>query len=1323
MYKGGGAHLLKKYIIYLALLCTLVLTVPIHVHAASAVVGDRDDADSDTDSSESGGGSSGGEEGSGYSGPPSPPRTPKEITISPTATALHSLNALFAAELDGKDLGVYFVPALEDFPTNLSDTAAYIVDTNGQEHRFAAVYDGYFNTEVTYVQATNTDGDTGSVGRLQTSKKVYSTVDNTRTLNLIGYDLLLAEEKTVIHSSGGTVSADYIPTLVGTSNLSAQTVVMDLYKAIGQFEWDIKFVWVKDEDFLLENSPVQNLFGVTINDKFDYGIDNNEGATYVWATRTNPELYWKRAQKDAIFDGGAHSVTNTKTTAYVGSDVSVTFSKAQGDTVTFGQFCAIARAMMDLYGEPVMTAKEQLVMIQNYGLSLPSCADKEIYDSVCYLAAKGIINPDDVDLGKQVTFADIEPVLVRIADEKSRLTFKETSYNPNSELFRRGYVATKTTLSDGLIEEVEQVNSDISTRYNDYFVECDDDLTNFILTDGNGEEILASDHILCNDVASASTDYWYSPDATIDELYPFEFVGIEDNFYHFKIADEVDSVTISYERDLARSNYELNHDSYELPNTDGGVYVVEDGAFVHYSFDEAPNQTYTTLIDGDLVTRALPEYSLAYIDRERRGNGEITAMADFGYMSTYNWIYMTLDDAGKNSLHQYKYDGVSLAPLMALSDGSVTTLESPSTGGRIYVKYLSTTSHSHTYVFQVPYSLNEFRKYLQGVNNAEFADTNAYFCPDDDSVLVSYDFLRSKGLVSSMSRLSGDKGIVLTLSNMSNTNVVLRKDIGVIIVGNTLYKTDELLYYEAAEVLYINYRACLGWTYDYLVLNNGSSIQLTAKNKLGAVNRSSLSLSTMFPTSSIGVPGIVFSGETYIPLSGMNPLGNYLLVVDPYASNTDYLFMWKRKEFALPGNSSVNSYSDDDSAKRKFEELTGIPIDASDDYVLMMTSLYHNNYTTNLGDFIYITRSTYGAGGAVGKDTVGWVYKPHLASTWNEAATEYLNTSSAAMLPIAKVGAKYVNLNINTCSVTPIDDPLPYGQMPLKYVKRIVDISSPGMDSAASMVTNGAITGSTSSVGDDKNKICKISDATNIIKYDEVSATYDSLDDVTINPAPVGMFGDVYELPSANLGQVANKSKAIYYGSQLLSVARIDGSFKLVLGPNKCLVSDDSGEYVQAITLGSGTNALYSFSKESRGVNMLLQNSLDSVSAVITDANKLIDWDQFKFRRLVKRLDEWSSILLIFALNVLPRVGMCLFMVFIILTTVKDWRPWKRFCREKFDIYRVLSAGHVTVDSANTGRIVFYSMIALAVFAMMIDGLLFEFMLWVAKFIFVFQQN
>lgn len=1225
---------------------------------------------------------------------PSEPEIPQENLFTPKVTAIHSLNALLEKGAATSDVGVYFIPKLDEFPVSVKDTVSNVTDDNNVEHRFAVVYDGYFDTEVEYVSTTETDKNTG---RLQTSKKVYSSVDNTRTLNMLGYDLLLSNEQVAITTNGSSIDAEYKPTRVDTAPLSASTVLMDLYKAVGQYEWDIKYVWVRDNSLTLENSPIQSEIGVAISDATSKGINTKEGATYVWATRTNPKLYWDRVKKDAIFDGGAHSVTSTKSESYIGAPTSVSFGMEQTMNMTFGQFCAVARAVMDLYGEPIMTKQEQQVMIQTYGLSLPSCKDEELFEAVCYLAAKGIIDPSEVSYNEKVTFAMIEPILLRIADKDSRLTFKETNYNTSSELYQKGFVTAKTSLTRGSVESIDTVNGSVTTRYNDYYIQCDDNITNFLLTQDAGKPVLAADKILCNGVASSSVQGY---DAV------FENLGVEDNFYHFRINDSQGEVVISYDTS-DNSGYSINRTSYTLPNANGGVYIVQDGQFVWYSFDEAADKTYT--VDGTI--QHLPSYSKAYIDKERRYSEDINKYTDFGNLDDYKWVMITLDNAAFMDLDKYRLYDVPLTDIKTATDNTVVVISDGSGisgDGQIKVKHIVVPDEvepdndaldKHILVFQVPYDESTFRAHFSdsSVNTQSVA---AYFCPTTDDTLVSYDYLRQKGLVATDTPFTNGDRVEIILSE-GNTNVILDKSKGIIIVGNTLYKVaeDEMLYTTSNGVLYINYRACIGWIQKALAINSGGNIILTNSKMLALLqcNTYTASMSTFFPTATaqVGVAHIGgVNGQNYVNLAANNPLGNYLMVMSDDGTGTDHLFIWKRREYVLPGSSSILSYGDDSAARQTFKDLTGFDISAGEDFALLHKAYNRENHSS--GEKLYYkTQKVQTSLGVKLEYVYGWMYEPDEVTTYSEAITNYLN-DQAVTLPIARVNGTLCNLNINYCTMDSTSGLLSAGTMPSDYLQK-------------------PRTGLLGLLPKDSGK--KVSRIVDASTYEETGASYPKTSNYQILPAPTGMFSSLYGYPQKAIKDIG--SSTIWYGSQPCVII----NNRLLLRTSRFVIETDENKKVSTLYDGSGKSGIYSYGTSTVGVNVQTDGDDADYEIIETDPNYLVDWDEFRFSRLVSKLDDWSTIWLIFALNIIPRIGMTFFFVLMILSLISDFSFVKKFCHNVFDVYKALTLGFVTVDTVNLKKLFIQSIVALALFSMVCDGILFQFVMWCSELFIELMQR
>lgn len=80
-------------------------------------------------------------------------------THKPRVTALRSLNAYLATD---KGQAVYYVPTLEELP-NIKNAVADTTDYRGNNQKFAAVYDGYFDQMCYEALVRKSDGTARSV--------------------------------------------------------------------------------------------------------------------------------------------------------------------------------------------------------------------------------------------------------------------------------------------------------------------------------------------------------------------------------------------------------------------------------------------------------------------------------------------------------------------------------------------------------------------------------------------------------------------------------------------------------------------------------------------------------------------------------------------------------------------------------------------------------------------------------------------------------------------------------------------------------------------------------------------------------------------------------------------------------------------------------------------------------------------------------------------------------------------------------------------------------------------------------------------------------
>lgn len=151
----------------------------------------------------------------------------------------------------------------------------------------------------------------------------------------------------------------------------------------------------------------------------------------------------------------------------------------------------------------------------------------------------------------------------------------------------------------------------------------------------------------------------------------------------------------------------------------------------------------------------------------------------------------------------------------------------------------------------------------------------------------------------------------------------------------------------------------------------------------------------------------------------------------------------------------------------------------------------------------------------------------------------------------------------------------------------------------------------------------------------------------------------------------------------------------------------------------SGSTAYYSYnsvkfsySEERDGlVEDTIRNSLLEI-----EQPKGVDWQEFTFDRLVHNIDNAFSIILIIALNVIPRVGMFVFIILIGLSVIADIPIWRKFCANVFDPYKLMTFGHADVLTINTKLLLVSSMIGLAVFAMFMDGTIIHLLAWIVQF-------
>lgn len=1289
--------------------------------------------------------------GGGGSGEPAPPPAGSSGTITgsvggasidadinfpfnvytPKVTYIKSVNAALA-NYDG--IPVYFMPKLEDFPTDLENVVSDLTDNTGVRHQFAAVYTGYFDTDVVYVSAQA--GDANNT-KLKTSKKVYSSEDNSRLLNLLGYDLLLQKESFDIKVENGNISMGYSPTRLTSGWLRADTCIMDLYKAMGVYEWDIEFAFGVDPNLDVEKSPILQMIPNLTSGEKNKGFDTTESVVWVAATRTNPDQYWNRCLQDAIFDGGLHNITAAND-AFIGSEASVSFSLNSGDQVSLGEFCSLARAIMTLYGEPVMTVAEQEKCLLAYGVTVPANSyTKEVRDSIVYLAAKGIIDPTQKNFNQNVTFADIEDILLRIADESARLTVKTQNI---SLLADQGFsTLNRVAISSGQ-GSLEMIDSE-DLQYRDFLIELNDETTFYMTQSRQG--------YVAQDTSKPTANY--RPFIVVDEQGSrvsdgskamsteniaillngvpqkqqsglWQNVGIEEytdiggkvrSFYHFKInTDKFGSLNF-----VSADTYEEGTGTnFTLENENGGIYYYQDGwqyeRFSDYLFDDTyRDDESTSFVDSPLLLSSSKQMAGLYVDSNTLNLAKSFKTADVG--NGYHWENL-FDNSGN------------------IKEGRVEIDQS------LWVSIIQPDSMKDKDMFRIELYGTNLNRVMQTtfmstlINGGAVKESSnvGFYRAEDNTLLVSTGYLSQSGRITSFDDMG--KGVyvmgvrsVLGGRTTVDTNVVIYDDEsnGFIMVGDTLFprSNGEVLIEQVGMEYYVNAKALTGWAADLVLVPNGDNSCAVAIDS-SLYNRSFTNINNDKVKSSGStarirtIPGgtenivatltnVAFSPKggnresfngSGIMLTSAYSLANYCLVMAD-DNGTDYLFVYH-----IRGLEGSKGESGDGDARSMFAKLTGFNLESDPTYYLTMYRLDRKTYGNSFGGsnrttvqtaagkepLHYVEQTLHGK--AISEQTVtwGWTYSPVTTTNLLDAAKEYASGNSDQFkLPFAYYQGKIYDININVCKASETaSDFEPIGTLP-SYM-----------------------------FGNTSKKIGKLSSNLNVTHSAPPSGNVFS--DYKITAAPVGNFAFFKASTNSTIEKL--KTSNLYWGTVKVSYSSAKKSVCIENVP----VSLDGSTPVTRTYMGAALNSVYVVQTSESNITKLLDEASDAIDSLIgRDAESLVDWDKYTFNRLIENLDSWSSIVLIFILNILPRVCILLYFALMLLSLIKDVRPFRAFCNSVFDVFKFLTFGHQSVETIDLKRTILTSIICLALFYMIMDGSLFIFIMWICEWFLVLMQK
>lgn len=613
------------------------------------------------------------------------------------------------------------------------------------------------------------------------------------------------------------------------------------------------------------------------------------------------------------------------------------------------------------------------------------------------------------------------------------------------------------------------------------------------------------------------------------------------------------------------------------------------------------------------------------------------------------------------------------------------------------------------------------------------------------------------------------------LAQITHT-IYLNEPLKLLSVNNMIYKIpdDEILFVDNTKSggsYLLNYRAVLGWGSGYTgsfdVAQNGSvelALSVAEKNSSFAFSYQQFGLQNSYTGRSTPLVLIQKDGENFsVPASAPNNYSSWFV----YQSDTDgtYAIVLKNNDKDSK-NSVISELKADSTAILRYTEgnkwlydIFGVTVGSGDPY---NDDVLVSVYRLGIGNDAY--EFSLNADGSIPKDAEisGKFYKDTNLCTWAYVPTEKktygysmacsrlgsrtLNGGNVSASNSADETAKevikqdrdlqeaYYSCDMilpyywsidNKSSVIDmscnIHKDSPYGSI---FVYTIDFDDGTDTDSMNNLVNNGYICYSNY-----LKLSCPRKDKDNNIVYDVLSNAA-VVNTTPANPLPLIMGIDAYKIGEDS--EIKGTIR-IAYGNYFYTYnsnwnpPRISPAYPIW---GKDTASSDTDIkittayiYVIGVTMTkqigfmSASGEVYTIDEEQR--KLLIDKT---TKAALQDLDQIggVNWGAYTFDNLVHDVDNGLSILLIIVLNIIPRIGMFVFIILIGLSTVANMKPVQRFCDNIFDPYKLITLGHCTVYTINTKLLLISSIIGLAAFGLFMDGTLINLLTWLVQFVSAF---
>ena len=1257
-------------------------------------------------------------------------------THKPRVTALRSLNAYLATD---KGQAVYYVPTLEELP-NIKNAVADTTDYRGNNQKFAAVYDGYFDQMCYEALVRKSDGTYSKTPAIVQSEGR----DKVRELTTLGYDFLLTDETiTDISPSGEDVNAGYIAHKLDLANgrVDLNTALMDIYKAVGQEKYDITYVFTPDSGLTVTSSPIQGELSLNLS-QYD-SVDNSAGKAWVFVTRTNPSLYWKQAVYDGI-------VLDAE--AFTGNP-NADNSSAKSTIVTLADFCNYAYNIMNIYGEPVMTAGERSILLQLYGTVVPYSACPAEAKAIETFIAKGIISPEDdqqyLNWNSEIDPGYMLTLLMRIADINARTTYKDVQITLDASLIDEGYYQANLTLEPSSVIEFTQASGIArTTNYYDYQLSAKEfeRLSKSFNTNNVSLDLFIPTHLAivgpdgtAFPITTQVTPYTkkvYSKDyprvsyvqssydaGTDGPLMQFAISdGMQDGYLKLRIAafDIQDLLHGDgmYYFTLINDKGQLASDYFKV-KPGGGTYY-ESGSRNDYYDDELLTDSDTSIeysnadeiqqiIDlykedpeeakkeaDELISNYGPSWTTAEIEAilEAASGGTPLAAGDYVYL-----MQIRSGQEDNISVRSKSGDSKSLKDILAGTEVDGMFYVDPNNTNDLAFKKVSDLWYQ-VYNGETSGDLKERIRTTSGN-----LDTRVAFCKEEEELLVSTKYLIESDYIVREPTVVGE---VLEFST-NYSNIYLDRENKRVVVGACVYDVRNLdsdeIWRKMEDGYFVNFRAVLGWTGDYLVFKTDEgniSVSVTSGDKYNPYTFP-IRLNSILGDSSTGVrlPGTVgdsvyiqgnnamrgYGNDNGVPMTSMYPFANYFVYMHPETADgrsdyiQDWLFVFKPKDVKVNGN----KVEYDDSASRSKLSEVGLEVkNLSDDVTVWAYPLNH----TEEDGMPYEMSWT---------KEYGYTYTPDSNITSSaDFYANYFDTSAvlkgkdrpSCVLPYMLINntVHCLNYNVYYTQDADEDNKLDYGTTPISVL--FEDTSG-----FLSVLHKG------------------------LLAFKNIVIDTDEHEGITMFPAvtsPALWFVDRVERDLESIKRATSNGAKAYWGTSPITFKNVNGETRLKIGSVD--LTDKLGKQIYVVLRDTSkehgqVGTWYSVSSLTQMGFDKNNSDIDSDEIItgpstgeLSSKTDIIDWDEFTASRLMETGEIAIAVAMVLVLNIMPRIALFLFLLLIMLGVIQNVKFWQMFCDRVFDVYKFLTFGRYDVHTFRQSRMFIHSIIAMAIFALFMDG-------------------